>query len=123
MNDQKSFRLATNKEISYSKIYHEYLDTKKNYQSIRLKLFKVISDSSEHEKAFNTYKAMEDDCNDTLNYRIKYKIELYLLFGVSCKEEIDKGYKKIVEAESLGLPDTKSWINKYKNKNNYRAVE
>ncbi|CAG8818033.1 5147_t:CDS:2, partial [Gigaspora margarita] len=78
MNDQKSFCLATNKEISYSKIYREYLDTKKNYQI--------------------TFTA-----------------------GVGCKEEIDKGYKKIVEAESLDPPDAKSWINKYKNKNDYGA--
>ncbi|CAG8463810.1 2797_t:CDS:1, partial [Dentiscutata heterogama] len=64
---------------------------------------------------------MEDD--DTLNYQIKYKLGLHLLSGVGCKEEIDKGYKKIVEAASLGLPDAKSWINKYKNKNDYGAVE
>ncbi|CAG8640744.1 24237_t:CDS:1, partial [Dentiscutata erythropus] len=79
------------------------------------------SDSSEHEKAFITYKVMED--YDTLNYRIKYKLGLHLLSGVSCKEEIDKGYKKIVEAASLDLPDAKSWINKYKNKNDYGVVE
>ncbi|CAG8809561.1 35397_t:CDS:1, partial [Gigaspora margarita] len=87
--------------------------------SIQLKLFKVISDSSEYKKAFNTYKAIEDYCNNTLNYRIKYKIGLHLLSGVSCKKEIDKGYKKIGEVESLGLSDAKSWINKYKNKNDY----
>ncbi|KAF0536890.1 hypothetical protein F8M41_008941 [Gigaspora margarita] len=66
---------------------------------------------------------MEDDCNDALNYRIKYKIGLCLLSGVGCTQEIDKGYKKIVEAESLGLPDAKSWLNKYRNKNDYGTLE
>ncbi|CAG8487614.1 17087_t:CDS:2 [Gigaspora margarita] len=66
------------------------------------------ADISKIHLAFNIYKAIEDDCNDTLNYQIKYKIGLHLLSGASCKEEIDKGYKKIVEAESLGLSDIKT---------------
>ncbi|RIB24362.1 hypothetical protein C2G38_2031968 [Gigaspora rosea] len=61
----------------------------------------------------NQNKEIEDDDNDALNYRIKYKIELYYLSGVGCEQDIDNGYRKIVEAENFHLPDAKSWINKY----------
>ncbi|CAG8490500.1 17632_t:CDS:2, partial [Racocetra persica] len=68
---------------SFDTIYHEYKHAKKNYQqskltkerfkTIRMKLFNATSASSNHDVAFNTYKEIEDDDNDTLNYRINIK--------------------------------------------------
>ncbi|CAG8785974.1 14003_t:CDS:1, partial [Racocetra fulgida] len=124
-----------NKELlndeSFDTIYHEYKRAKKNYQqsnltkerfkTIRMKLFNATSASSNHDVAFNTYKEIEDDDNDALNYRIKYKIGLHYLSGVGCEQDIDNGYRKIVEAENFHLPDAKSWINKYGGKKDHGA--
>ncbi|CAG8809285.1 5662_t:CDS:1, partial [Gigaspora rosea] len=78
--------------------------------AIRVKLFNVTSVSSNYVVAFNTYKTMEED-NDVLNYRIKYKIGLHLLSGVGCQQDINNGFRKIVEAANF-LPDAKYWIKK-----------
>ncbi|CAG8753994.1 44934_t:CDS:1, partial [Gigaspora margarita] len=93
------------------------------YYSIRAKLFNVISASCNYVKAFKTYKKMKDDYDDVLNYRIKYKIGLYYLSGVSCEQDIDKGYRKIVDAKNLGLSDANIWINKYTKKEHYSSED
>ncbi|CAG8668616.1 13959_t:CDS:1 [Racocetra fulgida] len=104
-------------------IYREYLDAKVKYQSIRSKLFNVIADSSDYENAFKTYQKMEDDVLDVFSYRIKYKIGLHLLSGISCTKDVNKGYRKIVEAGNFGLPDAILLINKYRNVKDHGAQE
>ncbi|CAG8807217.1 12310_t:CDS:1 [Gigaspora margarita] len=122
----------TNEE-SYDTIYHEYTRAKKKYQqskltkeqyySIRAKLFNVTSASCNYVKVFKTYKEMEDDYDDVLNYRIKYKIGLHYLSGVDCEQDFDKGYRKIVDAKNLGLLDANIWINKYTKKERYGSED
>ncbi|CAG8684711.1 2903_t:CDS:2, partial [Dentiscutata erythropus] len=66
---------------------------------------------------------IEGDYDDSLNYRIKYKIGLHFLSGFGCKQDIGNSYRKIVEANNHGLPNSKLWISKYKYQNDYGAEE
>ncbi|KAF0544546.1 hypothetical protein F8M41_002691 [Gigaspora margarita] len=88
----------------YDTIYYEYKHTKisykqsklakEKYKAIQTKLFNITSAFSNHIVAF----------------------KLHFFFGVSCKQNIDNGYRKIIEASNHGLPDIQLWI---KNLNDY----
>ncbi|CAG8848582.1 34470_t:CDS:1 [Gigaspora margarita] len=109
-----------NKDNELDKEFREYKSAKKYYRqsklskeqfyTIRVKLFNATTASINYDAVFKVYKETEDDDNDVLNSRIKYKLGLHYLSGVGCKQDINNGYKKIVEASKFHLPDAKYWI-------------
>ena len=93
-----------------AQIYRKYLLAQKKfreeetkYQLVLLKLFQVVSASSNYKDAFVTYKKIKTEGNDNFKCQVIIKMGLHLLAGAGCEQNTAKGCKLIIEAERLGF--------------------
>ncbi|KAF0341915.1 hypothetical protein F8M41_016198 [Gigaspora margarita] len=93
-----------------AKVYHEYLalqikfraqETK--YHFVLLKLFQVVSNSSDYEDAFVTYDKIKNKGNNDFKRQVKFKMGLHLLASAGCGQNTAKECKLIIEAAHLGF--------------------
>ncbi|CAG8823163.1 37308_t:CDS:2, partial [Gigaspora margarita] len=64
-----------------------------------------------NEKLNKTFRvACTSDDYGTAFDKVKYKIEICLLGGISCEQDISHGQELIKKASELGLTSAKTWV-------------